>query len=985
MVGGSGAGPVVRMIQQCLAVDALIFKKCHDPGVGGHRWSQRLQFQFSGIAKRKLQNGNSVGKMSTGELYENEIEDVFAALKTSSRGLAITEVKDRQIHFGKNSIKRLQKRSIVSAFIANFTHMMALLLWAGGCIALVTGMVQLTIAIWLVNIVNGLFSFWQEFRAEKATEALLKLIPKQSRVVRDGIDSTISAEELVPGDVIILQEGDEIAADARLISDKGLYVDQSLLTGESAPVRKSTYTGDRYHHPNRGQADVLYAGTSVTAGQARAVVIATGMNSRFGQIANLTQSIHTDDSPLQKELARVTKTVTVLVVTIGVLFFLVAVLMLNVNSQDSFIFALGMIVAFVPEGMLPTVSLSLAIAVQQMSARNAVVKRLSSVETLGCTTVICSDKTGTLTKNEMIITDIFSPDCEVTVCGSGYEPTGLFGTKDGVILSEVPAPISYLLEAGGRCCNAKLVEPSDQERRWKVIGDPTEAAIVVALRKAASYSPVENPEVGNADLVDVLAFDPYRKRMSMLWKTNQGFIAFVKGAPRELLDHCVSTRAGGSDCLLEGSTKERIKKKIDGYAERGLRVLAIAQRRFSDKPEIDENSLERNLTFLGLVAMIDPLHEEVPDAMSRCHEAGIRVIMITGDYEMTAATVARQAGISKSDKLTTISGQRLRSLSDNDLKVILRDEVIFARTSPEDKLRIVKVLQQMDHVVAVTGDGVNDAPALKQADIGIAMGNAGTDVARESADVVLSDDNFASIVAAVELGRAVYDNIRKFALYVFTSNVAEAVPFGLLLFSRGLIPLPITLMQVLLIDLGTDMVPAIGLGADPPDLDVMRRPPRDSRERLLNRQLLFKVFFWYGSIEAIAGISAYFFVNWINGWPSVSLAPEGTANYQTATTAAVAAIVVCQIGTVLCCRTTKSSLFSRSLVDNKLLLVGIFVELALLAAVMFVVPLQQIFGTRPLPLPVILFVAVWLPVFILLDEYRKKRLRESKSCSRFSQ
>lgn len=916
-------------------------------------------------------------------LYLDELAQVFGVLSSSADGLTLSDAVARQKTAGLNKIATLKKPSIFLKFSSNFTHMMALLLWAGGVIALCAGMTQLAVAIWSVNLINGLFSFWQEFKAEKATEALLKLVPRKAKVLRGGAGITIPAEELVPGDVIILAEGDDIAADARIISDQGLFVDQSLLTGECAPVRKTSRDGNRYHHPNRGHSDVVYAGTSVTAGEARAVIITTGMNTRFGNIAHLTQAILEDQSPLQKEMVRVTKTVSALAVAIGFGFFLIAVLTLHVHLKDSFIFALGMIVAFVPEGMLPAVSLSLAIAVQQMSAKNAIVKKLSSVETLGCTSVICSDKTGTLTRNEMTITRLWTFSDEFEVTGRGYEPSGtIYGAGSG-ISNKPPDDLKALLEAGVRCCNAHLIEPSADCAKWTISGDPTEAAIVVAATKISKLNGFNEeqhaPETRDVR-IDCIAFDPHRKRMSTLWKQQDNFVSYTKGSPREILDLSISRSSAGTITPLELSDRKRIVEAIDRYASSGLRVLAIAKKSFDKQPECDILELERNLVFLGLVAMVDPLHEEVPDALLQCKRAGIRVIMITGDYELTARSIARQAGIISSQETRVVTGQELKELTEEDLETVLSKEVIFARTSPEDKLRIVQALQRLKHIVAVTGDGVNDAPALKQADIGIAMGLGGTDVARESADVILSDDNFASIVSAVRLGRSVYDNIRKFALYVFTSNVAEAVPFAVMLFSRGLIPLPLTLMQVLLIDLGTDMVPAIGLGADPPDEDVMSKQPRDPKERLLNRSLLMKVFFWYGAIEACAAISAYFFVNILNGCPTCGFAPVGSDIYRSATTAAVCAVVACQIGTALCCRSATESVFKMSISNNKLLVLGIGVEVLLLCAVVSLPPMMSVFDTHLPPVTAVVFTLLWLPLIVLMDEVRKLVLRR-RACA----
>ncbi len=908
-------------------------------------------------------------------VYLGELESTFEALSSSPDGLSQQDASARQQSIGFNRITRVGKPPIILKLFSNFTHMMALLLWAGGVTALCAGMTQLAVAIWSVNVINGLFSFWQEFKAEKATDALLKLVPQNAKVIRDGTDITINAEELVPGDVMIVSEGDDIAADARVIEDQGLFVDQSMLTGEGAPVRKISRNGTKYHHPNRGHSDVLYAGTTVTAGEARALVVATGMNTRFGKIAHLTQNIVREQSPLQKEMERVTKTVSALAIAFGVAFFLIAVLIFNVDSKDSFIFALGMIVAFVPEGMLPAVSLSLAIAVQHMSARNAVVRKLSSVETLGCTTVICSDKTGTLTRNEMTITKVWTCTGAFELSGNGYEP---LGTVSGASPNQRLDALTTVLEAGVRCCNARLLEPNEQCAKWTISGDPTEGAIVVAHKKAMNLvRTTEELSVSNTSdsRVDCIAFDPHRKRMSTLWKETRNFVSYVKGSPKDILDLSVSKLVNGQSVPLETSDRAEITAEIDRFANDGLRVLAIARKSFEQRPEADEIQLEHDLVFLGLVAMADPLHVEVPDALRRCKNAGIRVIMITGDYELTARCIAQQAGIVSTPNTRIVTGYELKQLADAELEAVLGDEVIFARTSPEDKLRIVQTLQRLKHIVAVTGDGVNDAPALKQADIGIAMGLGGTDVARESADVILSDDNFASIVAAVELGRSVYENIRKFALYVFTSNVAEAVPFAVLLFSRGMIPLPMTLMQVLLIDLGTDMLPAIGLGADPPDPNVMCKPPRDPKERLLSRNLLLKVFLWYGAIEACAAMSAYLFVNIIFGWPNCGFAPVGSDVYRAATTAAVCAVVACQIGTALCCRSATESVFKLSMTNNKLLAVGILFEVGLLYSVMALPPLMSVFDTRLPPMHAVAFTLLWLPLIVALDEIRKLIIR----------
>lgn len=862
---------------------------------------------------------------------------------------------------------------------------MAILLWAGGIIAFLAQLPQIGIAIWMVNIINGAFSFWQEFKAEKATEALRKLLPSYARVLRDGEVQRILAEELVPGDVMLLEEGDRISADARLVDESELRVDQSTLSGESHPVRKTSEAVfgedfDRTELPN-----IVYAGTTVVAGTGRAVIFATGMDTEFGKIAHLTQTVGEELSLLQKEMKRVTKIITILATSIGVFFFVLGVLLAGVDLAESFIFALGMIVAFVPEGMLPTVTLSLAMGVQRMARRHALIKRLSAVETLGCTTVICTDKTGTLTQNEMTVTDIWLLGGKFSVTGVGYTPRGTIRINSGGSKHAMNAgnpwghDLRDLLVVAGLCNNARLVPPNGEKLGWTIIGDPTEAALKVAALKGGIDL---EAEAQRTPRIREMPFDSRRKRMSTIHKDKGSLLVYVKGAPKEVLALCTHVRWNGQVLPIDNPMSSRIMAANDAYARNGLRVLAVAYRQLPEASgsgsapvEYTPEAVERDLTFLGLVAMMDPPRPEVAEAVQKCHSAGIRIIMITGDYGLTAESIARRIGILRTSHPKVIPGADLDAMDDQALKEALRQEVIFARVAPEHKLRVVTALKEMGEIVAVTGDGVNDAPALKKADIGVAMGLAGTDVAKEAADMILTDDNFASIVHAVEEGRAVYANIRKFAVYVFNSNMAEAVPFIVFLFSRGLIPLPMTVMQVLAIDLGTDMVPAIGLGTEPPEAGVMQRPPRSQKESLLNASLLAKALLWYGMIESVASMSAYFFLNWLHGWPRVPLAAEGTLTYRMAITMTLAGVVVTQVGAVMGCRTDRASIFRIGFLNNRLVLWGIVVELTLLGILIYTPFLQPIFNTAPIGLREWAYLFAWTPVIFLLDELRKAILR----------
>lgn len=759
-------------------------------------------------------------------------------------------------------------------------------------------------------------------------------------------------------------------------------MNQSTLTGESNPVRK---THDpvlreglsRYEIPN-----LIFAGTSVASGTAKAVVISIGMETEFGKIANLTQTMSEEKSPLEKELDILTKRISIIAVSIGVFFFVAATVFVKEPPIQAFIFSLGMIVAFIPEGLLPTVTLSLAMAVQRMAKERALVKRLSAVETLGCTTVICTDKTGTLTQNEMTVTNLWLPDQEFVVTGLGYAPVGKILAGNREVSAADNGDLKLLLTAAALCNNARVIPPNDESDRYTVLGDPTEASLIVVAQKAGID--VDKQSILTPRLRE-LPFDSRRKRMSTIHQLGKPIngsqrIAYIKGSPKEVLELCTGIYRQGNREELTDELRSQIMQANDRYASNGLRVLAVAYRLLSPKDNLPATLraytpelIEKDLTFIGLVAMADPPRPEVADAVEVCRKANIRVIMITGDYGLTAESIAKRIVIVKGEHPRIITGLELQSMSDEELKEALKDEVIFARMAPEQKYRIVCNLQEMGHIGAVTGDGVNDAPALKKADIGVAMGS-GTDVAKEAADMILTDDNFASIVKAIEEGRAVYNNIWKFLLYILTSNMAEAVPSAAFLFSKGGIPLPLTVMQILSVDLGTDLLPALGLGTEPPEQGIMDQPPRSQKDTLLNKQIVIKAFFCYGLLESLISMGAYFFVNMLNGWPQVPLAGSGII-YRRATTMTLAAIVFCQIGVVLNCRTEKQSVFKVGLFSNTTVLFGIVFEILLLSAIIYVQFLQGIFNTAPIGLEDWAFLII-LPVpIVLIDELRKLILR----------
>ena len=860
--------------------------------------------------------------------------------ESPATGLSSEEARRRRAAAGPNAIVEAPGRSPLREFLANFVQLFALLLWGGAALALIGGMPALTAAIVTVIVVNAIFAFVQEHRAERAVAALRRLLPIRVRVRRDGAIQEIASEDVVPGDLLLLAPGDRVAADADLVRTTGLRVDESALTGESYPVEPDAH---------------VFAGTWAIAGTAEALVTATGMGTRFGRIAALAQSTRRERSPLERELDRVTRMVAVLAISIGALFFVVAGLV-GMSLSDRFLFAIGVMVALIPEGLLPTVTLALAMATQRMAGRNALVRRLSAVETLGETTVICTDKTGTLTENQMTVQRIWTPGAELAVEGVGYEPFGRFLDAQGVV---EPATVHELLRAGLLCSDARLLHG---EGGWTIVGDPTEAALVVVAEKGGLR---HERQAALAPRLLELPFSSERRRMTTVHLVAGERIAYAKGAAEVLLP-LTSLAAGDRAAALAAA----------GAMEAdALRVLAVARRVLPADAGDDADAIERDLELLGLVGMTDPPRPEVPEAVRRCHEAGIRIIMVTGDSGSTAEAVARHIGLVRGPA-DIITGEELASLDDDALRRRLAEgEVVFARIDPEQKLRIAQRLRADGAVLAMTGDGVNDAPALKHADIGIAMGLGGTEVAKEAADLILIDDDFASIVAAVEEGRAVYDNIRRFAGYHFCSNVGELVPFLVWGITGGAIPLPLVVMQVLAIDLGTDLLPAIALGTERAEPGTMSRPPRRRSERLLDRGVLGRVFGWIGPLEGLAAMASFLFAYSLAGWRPWDAFADSGPLYLEATTMTMAGIIMGQVGAGLAWRTNRQPVASIGLLTNRLLLIGIALEVAMIALLAYTPGLDDLFHTSALGPWHWLFLLLWPPLVLGAEEARKALVR----------
>jgi sodium/potassium-transporting ATPase subunit alpha len=855
-------------------------------------------------------------------------DEVLRSLVTTENGLTEEEAKKRFLEFGPNEIQEVKKKPLIFRFISQFTHFLAILLWIAAVLSFLSdylhpgeGMLLLSVAIVGVIVINAVFAFIQEYRAEKALEEMKKLLPYYVKVLRDEKEKEIYAREIVPGDIVMLSEGDKIPADARLIETVELRVNNAPLTGESEPVTRISEPseGEIINSPN-----IAFAGTTVISGSGKGVVFATGMRSEFGRIAQLTGTVTSGLSPLQKEVVKITKIVTAIAATMGLIFFGIGFI-IGRTFWENFLFAIGIIIANVPEGLLPTVTLSLAMGSQRMLKRKALIKTLTSVETLGSVTVICTDKTGTLTQNRMAVKKIDS--------------LGELAKNE----RQKPSLLTIAL----LCNNTKEVEGN-------LKGEPTEAALYRAARESVGH--IESRRIRE------FPFDSDRKRMSTVNSLNGNTYVMTKGAPESIFAICSHCLSDGEIVSFENPFKDKAVSLYHSMTGEGLRVLAFAYKEVKNgEKTMRMEDAEKEMVFLGLIGLEDPPRPEVPEAIRKCREAGIRIIMITGDGSRTALAIAKEIGLVKGDP-AIVEGDEFLQMSDDELRHILsKEEIIFSRMSPKRKLRVVNILKEEGERVAVTGDGVNDAPALKRADIGIAMGLTGTDVAKEAADMILLDDNFATIVNAVEEGRAIFENIKKFITYIFAHLTPEALPYILFVLFR--IPLPLTVMQILAIDLGTETIPALGLGTEPPEADIMKRPPRPKDKGLIDRKVLFNGYIFLGLLSTVGVLFAYFFVLHIGGWHwGVELAIDDPLVHQ-ASTATFLGIVIMQIANVFACRTQSDSAFKVGIFSNRVILWGIAIEVLLSVFIIYHPWGNKIFSTAPIPYTVWIML---LPFTILL-------------------
>ena len=894
------------------------------------------------------------------------IDEVFDELKTSINGLTSEEAKLRLKKYGYNKLSEKRQIPFIHKFISHLRDLFGILLLVASILSYISGSPGLALIILAVVFVNIFVSMIQESRAEKAMATLKSWMPEFAKVIRDGELKKISVREIVPGDIISLDEGDRVPADARLIEAFDLWTNNVPLTGESEPQPRVAEAVKTVEKAYMYATNLVFMSTSVAKGQGKAIVYSTGMNTQFGKIANLTQTIREEESPLQKEIALTAKYDFIIAVAVGTVFFAASFLFLHASLATSIFFMIGVMVACVPEGLQVTVSSALAINVLKMVKQNVLVKRLSAVQTLGSVTVICTDKTGTITKGEMTVNKLWVYDYVVGVSGLGYKPEGDFTINGQPLQEGQRGSLEKLLEIASLCNGAKLDPPSDRNRNWSVIGDPTDGALLVAALKSSVN--VQNA-LDEKPIVHVLPFSFERKRMTTVHSLNGDVYIYTKGAPRNTLDVCSKVLVDGKVEELNEENMMFIESRIHEFANEGLRVIAVAYKRLPKNEYTKGVEVEKDLIFVGLAAMRDPPRTEVKDAVLKAKQAGVKTIIITGDYGPTAQAIAQEVGIVERQCCQIVRGVDLENLSDQAIiDEVRRGNVIFARVSPEQKLRIVTVLKQSAEVVAVTGDGANDAPSLKEADIGVAMGATGTDVAREAADIVLLNDSFESIVKAIESGRAIYENIRKFIVYVFSHNWAELIPF--VLYAVLGIPLPLLVPQVLAIDLAIDVIPSLALSREPPEAGIMEEPPRSIKERLFTRRVLMRSVFIGVIIAAGAMIGC------LNAWATggwhfgMQLATDSQV-YAKGVTMTFAGIVVAQAGNVLACRTSKQSIFKTSLKTNKWIIFGIISQIGILSLLVYVPVMQHIFTTTALYPSDWAFLLSLAVVVVFAEEIRK--------------
>jgi len=882
--------------------------------------------------------------------HTNTIQEVTARLRVNpDEGLTSSDAEQRLKEFGPNAIRTEESRPVLSMIVAQFNDMLIWVLIAATLISLAIGEATDAVVIMAIVVLNAILGVAQEYRAEQSLTALKKMAAPLARVRRDGAPVDIPAEQVVPGDVLLLESGNVVAADARLIESASVKADESALTGESEPVDKST---EVVSDPRAGVGDrvnMVHSGCAITFGRGTAVAVATGGGTEMGRIATMLEGVDSEQTPLQKKLAHLGKVLAVLVAVVCVIVFFAGV-MHDQPPGEMFLTAVALAVAAIPEGLPAVVTIVLAVGMRNMVKRNALIRRLQAVETLGATTVICTDKTGTLTRNQMTVRRWWTFSGQGSVTGEGYAPDGEI-MRNGQPLDPRSRPdLDLLMRSAVLCNDANLrQEPTG----WTAIGDPTEAALLTAAAKGGWSRDEAEREWPRADEIP---FDSGRKRMTTIHNVDGKVFAIVKGAPDMIRPLCSHVLVGSTIEPMTEQHSADIAAAGRSMAGDALRIMGFAIRELPSLPTSPQpKDVEVGLTFIGLMGMIDPPRTEAAEAITRCLSAGIRPVMITGDYSVTAGAVARELGMGHG---RVVEGRQLDSMNEAELTATANEASVFARVSPDDKLKIVSAMKKSGEIVAMTGDGVNDAPALKRADIGVAMGITGTDVAKGASEMVLTDDNFASIVAAVDEGRTVFANIRKSVFYLLSCNISEV----LTLFTAIMIgwAAPLIPVQILWVNLVTDGLPALALGVDPAEPDVMRRPPRHPSEGVLDRETVVGII-WYGLFIALAVLLSFGFV----------MANHGTDNTEFARTAAFLTLSFSQLVHAFNCRSNTQSIFSLGFLSNPKLVIAVVISGLLQLAAVYAPVFHDIFSTRSLKGMDLLVVVVLSLSPLVFGELRK--------------
>ncbi|OPH53029.1 calcium-translocating P-type ATPase, SERCA-type [Paenibacillus ferrarius] len=917
--------------------------------------------------------------MSQNKWYQLTSEEVLQSQQVNAQqGLPWEEAWKRQAEIGRNELSEGHRVSPITLLLNQFKDFMVLVLLGATLISGLLGEYLDAITIVVIIVMNAVLGFTQEFRAERSLRALKELSAPNANVWREGAVHQIPARDLVPGDIILLESGDRVPADVRFLETNGVYIEESALTGESVAVGKVTSAIPLDEVPLGDQRNLGFMGTMVSRGTAKAVVVRIGMNTEMGKIADLIQNTESMETPLQHRLEQLGKILIIVAIALTILV-VVAGIMHGQPPYAMFLAGVSLAVAAIPEGLPAIVTIALALGVQRMIKRKAIVRKLPSVETLGCASVICSDKTGTLTQNKMTVTHLWVGGDVMEVTGDGYTPVGSIqlGGQNADVAKHVS--LNKLLQVSVLCNNATLYEEKQESKRkkgkednavsvWGIKGDPTEGALVVLSAKSGI---TQQSLSETYKRIAEFPFDSDRKRMSVLVSSENGRMACTKGAPDVLLQHCSYILWEGKVIPFTPTLKQKVIAANEGMAKSALRVLGIAYKEIksSDRYE-DHEDVEHSLIFVGLTGMIDPPRKEVRDAISKCRKAGIKTVMITGDHQTTAEAIAKQLGMIPANGVS-MSGQQIAQLSDDELDAKVNDTYVYARVSPEHKLRIVKALQRNGHVVAMTGDGVNDAPAIKAADIGIAMGITGTDVSKEASSLILSDDNFSTIVAAIEEGRGIYENIRKFIRYLLASNVGEIMTMFIAMMAG--LPLPLVPIQILWVNLVTDGLPAMALGVDQAEKDLMQHKPRSAKENIFARRLGWKIIS-RGLLIGVCTLGAFWLVLRVN--------PTDAETLLKAQSVAFATLVMAQLIHVFDCRSSRS-IFHRNPLQNRYLVFAVLSSLVLMLAVMYVEALQPIFKTVPLGWKdwILVLIAAGIPTFLmgLGSVLSPKRSKSSRS------